>query len=96
MTNEAQEFADQDVRITFDESLVGRPVEADGGAPIAGGQAGYRTTFTGRLTGRRLAQGDPAWLWLELGDLVEAPRDFEHAHVWVDEAYVYFLDEKRS
>ena len=95
MTNDAQDLADQDVSITFDESLVGRSVEADGGAPVAGGMAGFRATFTGRLTGRRLAQGDPPWLWLELGDLTEAPEDFGSAHVWVDEAYVYYLDEER-
>ena len=86
---------DEEPEVTFDESLVGRPVEADGGAAVEGGMAGYRATFAGTLTGRRMSQGDPPWRWLELGTLTEAPDDHASAYVWIDEAYVYFLDEPR-
>ncbi len=90
------EAPEYDVRVTFDDTLAGRLVEADGGAEIEGGMAGYRTTFKGTLTGRRMSQGDPPWKWLELEKLTEAPTDFASGTVWVDEAYVYLLDGKES
>ena len=86
-------MGDQEPRVTFDASITGRRVEADGGAELPGGLAGYRTTFKGTLTGRRMTQGDPPWRWLELERLTEAPEDFASPYVWIDEAYVYFVDE---
>jgi hypothetical protein len=61
----------------------------DAGAP-------FRATFEGTLTGRRLVQGDPPWVWLELGDLTEAPDDFKEAFIWVEESFVYFSEERQS
>ncbi len=83
----------------FDESLSGRAVAADGGAEFkdAAHTGGYavasRESFKGRLTGWRLDQGDPPWRWLEIGDLVDKPHDFESATVWCEQCYIYFLDE---
>lgn len=83
----------------FDPSLLGRGVTADGGAEFkdAAHTGGYavasRESFKGRLTGWRLDQGDPPWRWLEIGDLVDKPQDFDSATVWCEESYIYFLDE---
>ena len=85
---------DGEVIVTHDPALAGRRVEADGGGWVESAGAGYRATFTGTLTGRRLAQGDPPWVWMELGELTEAPDDFEDAYVWVEQSYVYFLDKR--
>jgi hypothetical protein len=97
MSNERprDDAADGAVRVWEDPSLRGRRVEADGGEAVPGTGAGYRATFRGRLTGRRLEQGDPPWTWFELGELTERPADFESLYVWCEESYVYFLDEER-
>lgn len=79
--------------ITFDASLVGRRVEADGGSEAVGMKHGGREQYEGALTGRRLSQGDPPWTFLELGDLIDKPADLQQDTVWCDEAYVYFLDK---
>jgi hypothetical protein len=79
--------------ITFDASLAGRRVEADGGSEALGMKHGGREQYEGSLTGRKLSQGDPPWVFLELGDLKEKPVDLDQETVWCDEAYVYFLDE---
>ena len=85
---------DGSLRIWEDPAIRGRRVQADGGEAVPGTGAGYRATFEGRLTGRRLAQGDPPWSWFELGELTDAPADFESTYVWCEESYIYFLDDQ--
>lgn len=92
MSSEAGRAPSGELHVSFDESLVGQRVEADGGAHVPGTQFGYRATFEGTLTGRRLEQGDPPWRWLELGDLTEKPEDFDDATVWCEESFVYVED----
>jgi len=83
----------QESRVSHDPKLAGRRAQADGGAQVEGGQVASRETFEGVLTGRRLEQGDPPWLLLDLGELTEKPEDFGAEFVWVDEEYVYLQDE---
>lgn len=80
--------------ITFEPSLAGRPVEADGGSEAVGMKHGGREQYEGALTGRKMSQGDPPWVFLEVGSLIDKPADLQQDTVWCDEAYVYFLDEK--
>ena len=89
MTAGCGDEAATDLNITFDDALAGQRVDADGGAEVPGTQYGSRATFQGTLTGRRLVQGDPPWVWLELGDLTEKPEDFEEVFVWCEESFVY-------
>jgi hypothetical protein len=85
--------------VYFDESVAGRRVQADGGSEAKDAAHGgsfaiaSREMFEGRLTGRRLDQGDPPWRWLEIGDLSEKPEGFEQQTVWCEESYVYFVDK---
>ena len=81
------------IRVWHDPSIAGKRVQADGGEEVPGSGAGYRATFEGVLTGRRMEQGNPPWVWMELGQLTEAPDNFEDAYVWCEESYIYFLDE---
>jgi hypothetical protein len=87
-----------DAVVYFDDSIAGKRVQADGGAEATDAAHGgkfavaSREMFEGRLTGRRLDQGDPPWRWLEIGDLTDKPAHFEDETVWCEESYVYFID----
>ena len=84
--------------VYFDAAIAGMRVAADGGNEAVEAQHGgkfavaSRETFEGRLTGRRLDEGDPPWRWLEIGDLADKPEGFESGTVWCEESYVYFLE----
>ncbi|MFN0148679.1 MAG: hypothetical protein ACKVT1_19425 [Dehalococcoidia bacterium] len=84
--------------VYFDAAIAGKRVAADGGSEAVEGQHGgkfavaSREMFEGRLTGRRMDDGDPPWRWLEIGDLAEKPEGFEDATVWCEESYIYALD----
>ena len=86
--------------IYFDEAIAGRRVKADGGNEATdlthGGKfaVASREMFEGRLTGRRLDQGDPPWRWLEIGDLSEKPDTFDAETVWCEESYIYFIEQR--
>ena len=82
-----------DVVVTFDESIAGKHAEADGGSHVPGTNFAARQSFAGTLTGRRMAQGDPPWQFLERGDFTEKPEGFKHQLVWCHEGDVY-LDEE--
>jgi hypothetical protein len=83
--------------IYMDDAIAGCRVQADGGNEATdlthGGKfaVASREMFEGRLTGRRLDQGNPPWRWLEIGDLSEKPDHFDGETVWCEESYVYFL-----
>ena len=94
MTSEQEQEATGSIRVFYDESIAGRHVEADGGGWVEEARAGYRATFEGTLTGRRMVQGDPPWRWMELGDLTDAPADFEESYVWIEDSYVYFDEDQ--
>ncbi|MEE8337709.1 MAG: hypothetical protein V3R95_06590 [Dehalococcoidia bacterium] len=79
--------------VYHDASVAGRRVQADGGGPVGDGMVGSRESFEGTLTGRRMAQGDPPWRWLEVGDLTEKPEGFDAHFVWCDEMFVFFIDD---
>lgn len=76
----------------FDKTIVGIPVQADGGNAAVGSRFGSREMFEGSLTGRRMDVGLPAWRWLEIGDLTSKPENFEEDFVWCEVSYVYPLD----
>ncbi|MEE2875923.1 MAG: hypothetical protein VYD09_05285 [Chloroflexota bacterium] len=80
------------MQITLDSELIGRRVEADGGAQVGNTNFASRAAFEGVLTGRKIVQGDPPWYWLEIGQLSVKPDDFEDEFVWCEESYVYSLD----
>jgi hypothetical protein len=88
------------VRVYVDPAVAGLRVKADGGSEATdathGGRVAHasREMFEGRLTGRRLDQGDPPWRWLEISDLTEKPAGFEEASVWCEESYIYYVDGK--
>jgi hypothetical protein len=90
---------DGEVRIYIDQTLVGRPVQADGGSDASSASQGdqvarlSRETFEGTLTGRRFEQGDPPWKFMEIGNLTKNPDGSERDTVWCEESYVYFMDE---
>jgi hypothetical protein len=90
--------SDGEIRIYFDETLAGRPVQADGGSDASDASHGdqvariSRETFEGKLTGRRFDQGDPPWRFMEVGNL-KKPDGSEGDTVWCEESYVYFMDE---
>ena len=89
---EAPEQVGDGFTITFDPSLAGRPVEADGGSEAAGQKHAGREEYEGTLTGRRLSQGDPPWVFLEVGDLTQKPPEMDQDTVWCDAEYIYFRD----
>ena len=80
------------MQITLDSELIGRRVEADGGAQVENTNFASRAAFEGVLTGRKIVQGNPPWYWLEIGQLSVKPDDFEDEFVWCEESYVYSLD----
>lgn len=91
--------SDSEVRIYFDQTLAGRPVEADGGSDASDASGGdqvsrlSRETFAGTLTGRRFEQGSPPWKFLEIGQLTKQANSADGDTVWCEESYVYFMDE---
>lgn len=94
-----ESFSDGEVRIYFDQTLAGRPVEADGGSDASNAAQGdevsrlSRETFEGTLTGRRFEQGTPPWKFMEIGSLTKNSGGSESDTVWCEESYVYFMDE---
>jgi hypothetical protein len=85
--------------VYFDDAIAGKRVQADGGAEAVEAEHGAkfavasREMFEGRLTGRRLDQGDPPWRWLEIGDLTDKPDHFDGETVWCEESYVYYVEK---
>ncbi len=92
MTDESNSNVD-DYVVTFEPSLKGKLVEADGGSEAVGQKHAGREKYEGSLTGRKLSQGNPPWVFLELGGLTDKPPEMETDTVWCDEAYVYFKDK---
>ena len=80
----------------FDETLAGLRVQADGGNAAVGSRLASRETFAGRLTGRRMDEGNPPWQWLEVGELTERPDDFTDDCVWCELSYIYPLEPVRA
>ncbi len=85
--------AEDQIELTFDGSIAGKHAEADGGSHVAGTNFAARQAFAGTLTGRRMAQGDPPWQFLEMGDFTEKPEGFNHDVVWCHEGDVYIDQE---
>ena len=85
--------AEADIRYWFDETVVGRPVTCEGGAPIEGSNTAARATYIGHTTGRRFDQGDPPWRWLELTGYDPDDRRGEQL-IWCEEAFLFFEDEE--
>lgn len=78
--------------MTFDPEMAGRAVSVDGGGEVAGTAGAARETFTGLLTGRRLAYGDPPWVWVEV--LEDSPGG-EPQTVWCEASFVFGSDPLR-
>ena len=89
-------LTDQDVKHYFDAGLAGLRVQADGGNAAIGSRLASREMFEGRLTGRRMDQGEPPWQWLEVGELTLHPDEFTEACVWCELSYIYPIDPVRS
>ena len=92
--NNTNEENKSSLDITIDVELKGKVVEADGGANLeVNSNFASRASFKGTLTGRRLRQGDPPWIWLEIGNLTVKPEGFEEEFVWCEESYIYDFHE---
>jgi len=90
MSESKQAFQDDDIReFTYDDSIAGKYAEADGGSHVPGTNFAARQSFAGRLTGRRMTQGNPPWRFLEIGEFTEKPEGFTHEMVWCHEDDVY-------
>jgi hypothetical protein len=82
-----------------DQLLIGRLAECDGGGPVRIGQGsrgvvGGRECFRGRLTGMFLEQGDPPWIWYQMGELEVKPENYSEEFVWCEKDFVFFMDDK--
>ncbi len=80
----------------FDAELAGLRVQADGGNAAIGSRLASREMFEGRLTGRRIDEGNPPWQWLEVGELTLHPDEFTDASVWCELSYIYPLEPVRA
>lgn len=86
-------------RYGLDQQLVGRLAECDGGGPIVVGPGPRgvvpgRELFRGRLTGVFLEQGDPPWIWYQMGDLEIKPDNYTEEKVWCEKDFLFLMDEK--
>ncbi len=81
-----------------DERLAGRRAECEGGGPVAVGGAtrvlGGRENFSGRLTGLFFEDGDPPWVWYQMGDLDQKPEGYSEEFVWCEATFLFVLDEE--
>jgi hypothetical protein len=81
-----------DVRQDFDERVVGRHAECDGGGLSPDGRYIMREEFTGTLTGAFYEQGDPPWRWYLLGELTRKPGGYPGEAVWCESESLFLID----
>jgi len=80
----------------FDQEVVGRQAECDGGRPLEGTRFATREEFTGTLSGDYIDYGDPPWRWYLMAELTVKPPSYAQDSVWCEANSIFFVDEQAS
>jgi len=80
------------VRHGFDDAVVGKRAECDGGGLFAPMGLPRREEFTGTLTGEYVDHGEPPWRWYLMVDLSRKPDGYPYESVWCESESLFFIE----